>query len=85
MDDIVHRFVIEQNEGNPGSSFKKRVTYNSVQKYLSSLSLKNNLHYEIVSWGDPKDQNKWLQGAPFNEHASGRLRPKDSPEDRDSR
>lgn len=83
--DIVHRFVIEQSEGNIKSNHRQRLNYNSVQKYLSSLSLKNNLDYEIVSWGEPQDRIKWVEGAPFNGYTSGALRPKDSPQDKDSR
>jgi hypothetical protein len=65
--DIVVRFTIEQYQG-PGSDNRQcdRI-YNQVQEHITALSVRNNLDYEIVRWGEIKDRSGWIAGAPFED------------------
>ena len=64
---IVDRFTIEQNEGERPSKDRINGCYNAIQQHLSELSVKTNLDYEIVRWGDPKDRSAWLEGRWFED------------------
>jgi hypothetical protein len=49
---VVNRFTIDQHVTATPNSKRETEIYNTVQRHLSSLSIRNGFDYSIVRWGD---------------------------------